>query len=86
MIPGHPGDPVRAFFPHWVRGMGNTKKFHSDLAYLLVSPKKATEEEMMFRLAVVWVHPYQAHIPTWDEVVRKLTLLTTSHEIGPMPL
>ena len=33
---------------------------------------------MVFRLAVVWVHPYQAHVPTLDEVVKKLTLLTTS--------
>ena len=35
---------------------------------------------MVFGLAMVWVHPYQAHIPTLDEVARKLTLLTISHE------
>ena len=29
---------------------------------------------------MVRVHPYQACIPTLDEVARKLTLLTTSHE------
>ena len=34
----------------------------------------------MFWLAVVWVHPYQAHIPTLDEAARKHVLLTTSHE------
>ena len=33
---------------------------------------------MVFWLAMVWVHPYQAHIPTLDEAVRKLALLTTS--------
>ena len=60
---------------------GNTKKFHSDLPYLFVSPKKATEEEMVFGwFAMVWVHPYQACIPTLDEAVRKLTLLTASHK------
>ena len=59
---------------------GDVKKFHSDLAYLLVLPKKATEEEMVIGLAVVWIHPYQACIPTLDEVAQKLTLLTTSHE------
>ena len=59
---------------------GNTQKFHSDLAFLLVLPEKATAEEMMLGLAMVWVHPYQASIPTLDEAVRKLTLLTTSHE------
>ena len=59
---------------------GNAKRFHSDLAHLLVLPEKATKEEMMLRLAVVWVHPYQAHIPTLDEALRTLTLLTTSCE------
>ena len=55
---------------------GNAKKFCSDLAYLLALPEKATKEEMVFKLQV---HPYQAHIPTLDEVVRKLALLTASH-------
>ena len=59
---------------------GDTKKFCSDLAYLLVLAKKATKGEMVFGLAVVWVHPYQACIPTLDEAARKLTLLITSHE------
>ena len=34
--------------------------------------------EMAFRLAIVWVHPYQAHISTFDEAAKKLVLLTTS--------
>ena len=59
---------------------GDAKKFCSDLAYLLVSPEKATEGEMVFGLAMVWVHPYQACISTLDEVARKLTLLTASQE------
>ena len=33
---------------------------------------------MVFGPAIVWVHPYQAHIPTLDEAAKKLTLLTTS--------
>ena len=56
------------------------KKFHSDLAFLLVLPEEATEEDMMFGLAMVWVDPYQACAPTLDEAVRKLSLLATSHE------
>ena len=32
----------------------------------------------MFGLAIVWVHPYQACVPTLDELGKKLTLLTTS--------
>ena len=35
---------------------------------------------MVFRPAMVWVHPYQACIPTLDEAARKLTLLTASCE------
>ena len=50
------------------------------MAYLLISPEKATKEETIYRLAVVWVHSYQACIPTLDEAARKLTLFTTSHE------
>ena len=34
--------------------------------------------EIVFGFAVVWVYPCQAHIPTLDEAVRKLALLTTS--------
>ena len=33
--------------------------------------------EVVFGLAIVAVHPYQASIPTLDEAARKLTLLTT---------
>ena len=47
---------------------------------MLVLHKKATEEKTMFGLAMVWVCSYQACIPTLDEVMRKLTLLTTFHE------
>ena len=36
--------------------------------------------EVVIGLPVVWVHPYQACVPTIDEAVRKLTLLTTSGE------
>ena len=30
---------------------------------------------MAFRLAMVWAHPYQAHLSSLDEAVKKLTLL-----------
>ena len=59
---------------------GDAKKFHSNLAVLLIFPKKAIVGEMVFGLAMVWVHPYQAHLSTLDEVVKKFALLTTSSE------
>ena len=36
--------------------------------------------EMVFGLAIVWVHPYQAWIPTLDKLAKKLALLTTFGE------
>ena len=79
-IPSHPGDQLELSSLTGSGAWGDAKKFHSDWAYLLVLPKKATKEEMVFGLAMVWVHPYQAHIPTLDEVSRKLSLLTASHK------
>ena len=55
---------------------GDNKKFCSDLAPLLVLPKKDIVGEMVFRLAMVLVHLYQAHVSTLDEAVKKLALLT----------
>ena len=72
--------PSQNFLPLLCQGHGGCQKFCSDLAYLLVLPEKATNGEMMFRLAVVQVQPYQTYIPTLDEVMRKLALLTASHE------
>ena len=59
---------------------GSTEKFCNNLAFLLILPKKATVGVMAFGLAMVWVHPHQAHISTLDEAVKELTLLTTSRE------
>ena len=36
--------------------------------------------EMAFGIAVVWVHPYQAHVAALDEAAKKLALLTSSSE------
>ena len=54
---------------------GDTEKFWGDMAYLLIAPEKTIKGEMAFRLAVVWVHPYQACLCSLDEVAKKLTLL-----------
>ena len=79
-LPGHPGDPTRAFFPHFLRGVGWHWKVLQQLGILLILPEKAIMGEMVFGLAVVWVHSYQACISTMDEAVKKLELLTTSGE------
>ena len=51
------------------------EKLYGDMAFLLIVPQKTIEEKMAFGLVVVWIHPYQAHLSSLDEAVRKLTLL-----------
>ena len=45
------------------------------MAFLLIVPKKTIKGEMVFGLAVVWAHSYQAHLSSLDEAAKKLTLL-----------
>ena len=54
---------------------GDPKGPKSDMAYLLLVPDKAVEEEKRFGLVAVWTQPCQARLPSLDKVVRKLTLL-----------
>ena len=64
--------------PSLAQGHGVMPKILQQLGILIISPKKSIVGEMVIRLTVVWVHPYQAHISTLDEAVKKLALLTTS--------
>ena len=57
---------------------GDPKRFHSDVAFLLILPKDGIAKEMVYGLAMVWVHPYQARVSTIDDAVRKLILLASS--------
>ena len=54
------------------------KRFHSDVAFLLILPKEGVAGERVYGLAMVWVHPYQARVSTIDDAVRKLTLLASA--------
>ena len=69
------GDSVRALSPLLSRGMGGTEKFQGNMAFLLIAPEKTIKGEMAFRLAMVWVHLYQSHLSSLDEVAKKLALL-----------
>ena len=51
----------------WV--WGDFERFCSDMAFLLILPKEGVAGERVYGLAVVWVHPCQARVPTLDEVV-----------------
>ena len=60
----------------WV--WGDSKRFCSDVAFLLVLPQEGVAGERVYGLTIVWVHPYQARVSTIDDVARKLILLTSS--------
>ena len=63
-----------------VEAWGDPKRPKSDMAYLLLAPDQVVEEERKFGLVAVWTHLCQAHLPSLDEVVRKLTLLISTGE------
>ena len=54
---------------------GDTEKPQCNMAYLLIVPGKTIEGEIVFGLNTVWAHPYQACLPSMDQVARKLPLL-----------
>ena len=47
------------------------------MAFLLVLSKEGVAGERLYGLTVVWVHPCQARVPTLDEAVRKLAMVTS---------
>ena len=57
---------------------GDPKRFHSNVAFLLILPEGGIVGERVYRLAMVWVHPYKARVSTIDDTVRKLTLLASA--------
>ena len=61
-----------------LKAQGDAEKFHSDIAFLLVSTKEEATGDRMYGLSTVWVNPYQARVPTVEEVVRELTTLASS--------
>ena len=47
-----------------LKAWGDDERFHSDVTFLLVLPKEGIAGERVYRLAMVWVHPYQARVST----------------------
>ena len=57
-VPHCPSDSTRALFPHSFMGVGDSKRFYSDVTFLLVLPQEGVVGERVYGLAIVWVHPY----------------------------
>ena len=62
---------------------GDPKRFSSDVVFLLILPKEGIAGERVYGFAMMWVHPYQARVSTIDDVVRKLTLITSARPNWP---
>ena len=57
------------------KAWGDPKKPKLGMAYLLIVPAQAVEEERIFRLVAVWVHTCQTFLSSLEEAAKKLTLL-----------
>ena len=69
-----------------LKAWGDAEKFHSDIAFLLVSTKEEAAGDRICGLSTVWVNPYQARVSTVEEVVRELTALASSGPDWPYAL
>ena len=45
----------------WV--LGDFKRFHSNMVFLLILPKEDVAGERVYGLTVVWIYPCQARVP-----------------------
>ena len=66
--------------------LGDTKQFHSNVAFLLVLPEEGVVGERVYGLAIVWVHPYQARVSMIDNVAKQLTQLASTGPNWPYAL
>ena len=69
-----------------LRAWGDVEKFHSDIAYLLVSTKDEATSDRVYSLSTIWVNPCQARVSTVEEAVRQLTGLVSSGPKWPYDL
>ena len=65
---------------------GDSKRFGSDVAFLLILPKEGIAGERVYGFAMVWVHPYQARVSTIDNMARNLACLPLLCLTGPTHL
>ena len=66
--------------------LGDPQKFCSDVTFLLVLPKEGAAGERVYRLTMVWVHPYKARVSTIDDAVKQLIQLASTGPDWPYAL
>ena len=69
-----------------LRAWGDVEKFHSNIAYLLVSTKDGAMSDRVYGLSTIWVNLCQARVSTVEEAVRLLTALVSSGPNWPYTL
>ena len=69
-----------------LKAWGDAEKFHSDIAFLLVSTEEGEAGDRVYGLSTIWVNPYQARISTVEEAVKQLTILVSSGPDWPYTL
>ena len=67
----------------WAKALGDPKKPKLSMAYLLIVLTQAVEEERIFGLLAVWVHPCQALLSSLEEAAKKLTILINTGDDWP---
>ena len=65
---------------------GDTERFYSDVAFLLVLSKEGVVGERVYGLTMVWVHLYQARVSTIGSAVEQLTQLASTGPNWPYAL
>ena len=66
-----------AFLTH-LKAWGDPIRFHSNIAFLLLLPKEGAAGKRVYRLAMVWVHPYQARVSMIDNAAKQLTQMAST--------
>ena len=65
---------------------GDPEKFCSDVTFLLVLPKEGVVGEGVYRLAMLWVHPYQARVSMIDDTAKQHAQLASTGPNWPYAL
>ena len=69
-----------------LRAWGGADKFHSDIAYLLVSTEDGATSDRVYGLSIIWMNLYQARVSTVEEAVSQLTTWVPSGSNWPYAL
>ena len=72
--------------PTHLKAWGDSRKFCSNVPFLLVLPKEGAVGERVYGLGMVWVHPYQARVSTIDDAAKQLAQLASTGPNWPSAL